>query len=106
MTVTPLRVVLASGLALTACIGATIPQLKERAARSLKCDEAHIVYSKLDSETYAVSGCGRDTKLVQHCFDTFKTKCEWERNVPIHEQPAAPDAGLSEVREHDASLAP
>jgi hypothetical protein len=82
--------VLALGVATAACTGASLSQLREHAAFSLKCDEAHIVYSKIDSETYAVSGCGRDTKLVQHCFDTFKTNCEWERHVPVHEQPASP----------------
>jgi hypothetical protein len=66
--------------------GATVAQLKTRAAFDLKCPEASIQITKIDSRTNGVSGCGQQATYVESCAKPNGTDCTWILNTDSSKQ--------------------
>lgn len=56
----------ALGALLLGC-GATLPQLKKRAAFDLQCPEEQIQVVQIDKRTRGVQGCGKQGTYVESC---------------------------------------
>lgn len=65
------------GLILAGC-GPTIPQLRATAASEMNCPVSELELERVDSDTMAVIGCGRETIYSKFCNKTAEGKsCGW-----------------------------
>ncbi len=77
---------------LTGCLvheGATVEQLKSRAAFDMDCPKSEIKYVDIDDDTRGVSGCGQHMTYIQSCRREYGSEeCTWVLNngtVRAHE---------------------
>lgn len=68
---------LGAALVLLGC-GPTIPQLRATAASDMNCPTSELALERVDSDTMAVIGCGRETIYSKFCDKTAEGKsCGW-----------------------------
>ena len=67
--------------AMSAC-GASGAALERRASFDLKCKPTELRWTKLDSGTWGVRGCGTQATYVKSCSRTMGnySSCTWIRN--------------------------
>lgn len=58
--------------------GPTIPQLRATAANEMNCPVSELELERVDGDTMAVIGCGRETIYSKYCEKTADGKtCGW-----------------------------
>jgi hypothetical protein len=75
-------------LAVTAGCGASLKDLKARAAFDLQCKEP-LTLTKLNDQSWGVSGCAKQATYVEHCVDPLQPECNWVLNSQIQQQAQA-----------------
>lgn len=69
-------------LALFGC-GPTIPQLRATATNEMNCPASELELERVDGDTMAVIGCGRETIYSKFCDKTAEGKtCGWRADPP------------------------
>jgi hypothetical protein len=75
------------------CGGASVEQLRARAAFDLQCPESSITLVHLDDRTQGVTGCGQRATYVESCtmMDGYggKHDCTWVLNTDSKKGKAA-----------------
>ena len=71
--------------------GATVSQLKARAAFDLGCPESEITIVDIDKRTKGVMGCGKKATYVENCDGPIgpfgaKSGCTWILNTDTVEE--------------------
>jgi hypothetical protein len=80
-------------VAAVGCGGASVEQLRTRAAFDLQCPESSITLVHLDERTQGVTGCGQRATYVESCtmMDGYggKHDCTWVLNTDSKKGKAA-----------------
>jgi hypothetical protein len=78
------------GMSFAACGGASVDQLRTRAAFDMDCPERQLQVVELDSRTRGVRGCGQRLTYVETCgmHDGYggKHDCTWVLNTDTERQ--------------------
>lgn len=77
------NLIVCSAFLILAGCGASSVQLKRRAAADFGCDATSLTLSRLDSDTYQVSGCNQRATYVSSCYGNHSGNCSWILNSDI-----------------------